>query len=144
MANIDNPCDAEKDRPGAGSPALPRKGIGKTMKIIDIDAVSGRHIDTPGMTRTIKDLLATDRMTAHLAVIPPGQSTSEHSHPLSEEIVYVVKGAVKCRVGEQIGELRPNCMLFVPVGAPHQFTSTGSEDLIIFVVYSPPAEVPKK
>ena len=120
------------------------KGIMKTMKIIDIDDVPGRHIGTPGMTRTIKDILATDKMTTHLAVVPPGQSTSEHSHPLSEEIVYIVKGAGRCRVGEQIGELRPNCMLFVPEGVPHQYTSTGSEDLVIFVVYSPPAEVPKK
>jgi mannose-6-phosphate isomerase-like protein (cupin superfamily) len=40
--------------------------------------------------------------------------------------------------------LRPNCMLFVPEGLAHQYTSTGSEDLVIFVVYSPPAEVPKK
>ena len=117
-----------------------RKGI----KIIDIDAVPGRHIDTPGMTRTIKDLLATDKMTTHMGVVPPGQSTSEHSHPLSEEIVYIVKGTGRCRVGGEIGELRPNCMLFVPEGLPHQYTSTGSEDLVILVVYSPPAEVPKK
>jgi mannose-6-phosphate isomerase-like protein (cupin superfamily) len=120
------------------------KGIMKTMKIIDIDDIPGRHIDTPGMTRTIKDILATDKMTTHLAAVPPGQSTSEHSHPLSEEIVYIVKGSGRCRVGEQIGELRPNCMLFVPEGLPHQYTSMGSEDLVIFVVYSPPAEVPKK
>jgi mannose-6-phosphate isomerase-like protein (cupin superfamily) len=125
-------------------PHIKGKGIMKTMKIINIDDISGRHIDTPGMTRTIKDILATDKMTTHWAAVPPGQSTSEHSHPLSEEIVYIVKGAGRCRVGEQIGELRPNCMLFVPEGVPHQFTSTGNEDLIIFVVYSPPAEVPKK
>jgi mannose-6-phosphate isomerase-like protein (cupin superfamily) len=117
------------------------KGI---MKIIDIDDVPGRHIDTPGMTRTIKDILATDKMTTHLGVVPPGQSTSEHSHPFSEEIVYIVKGSGRCRVGEQTGELRVNCLLFVPEGVPHQYTNTGSEDLILFVVYSPPAEVPKK
>jgi mannose-6-phosphate isomerase-like protein (cupin superfamily) len=120
------------------------KGIMKTMKIIDIDDIPGRHITTPGMTRTIKDILATDKMTTHLGVVPPGQSTSEHSHPLSEEIVYIVKGNGRYRVGEQIGELRPNCMLFVPEGVPHQYTSAGSEDLVLFVVYSPPAEVPKK
>ena len=114
------------------------------MKIIDIDDVPGRYIDIPGMTRTIKDILATDKMTTHLGAIPPGQSTSNHSHPLSEEIVYIVKGAGKCRVGEQTGEFRVNCMLFVPEGVPHQYTNTSSEDLILIAVYSPPAEVPKK
>ena len=48
------------------------KGIMKTMKIIDIDDIPGRHIDTPGMTRTIKDILATDKMTTHLGSGPPG------------------------------------------------------------------------
>jgi hypothetical protein len=36
------------------------KGI---MKIIDINDVPYRHIDIPGMTRTIKDILLTDKMT---------------------------------------------------------------------------------
>jgi mannose-6-phosphate isomerase-like protein (cupin superfamily) len=113
------------------------------MKIIDIDDVPGRQIKIPGMTRTIKDTLITKRMTTHLGIVPPGQSTSEHSHPLSEEIVYIVKGTGRCTVGGQTGVIKANCLLFVPEGAPHQYNNTGSEDLILFVVYSPPAEVPK-
>jgi mannose-6-phosphate isomerase-like protein (cupin superfamily) len=114
------------------------------MKIINIDDLSGRQIETPGMTRTIKDILVTGKMTTHLGIVPPGQSTSEHSHPLSEEIVYVVKGKGVCRVGEKTGEFKPNCLLFVPEGIPHQYSSTGDEDLILFVVYSPRAELPEK
>jgi mannose-6-phosphate isomerase-like protein (cupin superfamily) len=114
------------------------------MKIIDIDEVHGRHINIPGMTRTIKDILATNTMTTHMGIIPPGQSTSEHSHPLSEEIAYIVKGVGRCQVGGQTGEFKANCLLFVPEGVPHYYTNTGSEELLLFVVYSPPAEVPKK
>ena len=114
------------------------------MKIIDIDGVAGRRINIPGMTRTIKDILVTNTMTTHMGIIPPGQSTSEHSHPVSEEIVYVVKGAGRCQVGGQTGEFKSNCLLLVPEGVPHSYTNTGSEELLLFVVYSPPAEVPKK
>ena len=114
------------------------------MKLIDIGTVPGRHINIPGMTRTIKDILATDKMTTHVGVIPPRQSTSDHSHPFSEEIVYIVKGVGNCRVGDQTGEFRANYLLFVPEGVPHQYTNTGKEDLVLFVVYSPPAEVPKR
>ena len=89
------------------------------MKIINIDDVPSQHIDIPGMTRTIKDILATDKMTTHLGVVSPGQSTSDHSHPLSEEVVYIVKDSGRCWVGEQIGEFRVNCLLFVPEGVPH-------------------------
>jgi quercetin dioxygenase-like cupin family protein len=112
------------------------------MTIIDIAAIPGRHIDRPGMTRTIKDVLATRTMTTHLGIIPPGQSTSHHSHPLSEEIAYVVQGTGRCQVGGEAGDLRANRLLFVPEGVPHSYSNTGSDDLILFVVYSPPAEVP--
>jgi mannose-6-phosphate isomerase-like protein (cupin superfamily) len=114
------------------------------MEIIDIDGIPGRHIATPGVTRTIKDILVTDKMTTHWAMIPPGQSTTEHSHPLSEEIVYIVRGRGKARAGEQTGEFKTNQLMFIPEAVPHRFTNTGDEELVIFVVYSPPAEVPKK
>ena len=114
------------------------------MKIIDIDDVPGRHITIPGMTRTIKDILRTDTMTTHLGIIRPGQSTSEHSHPVSEEIAYIVKGAGSCQVGGQRGEFTANCLVFVPEGLPHSYANTGSEELVLFVVYSPPAELPKQ
>ena len=114
------------------------------MTIIDIAAIPGRHIDRPGMTRTIKDLLVTKTMTTHLGIIPPGQSTSEHSHASAEEIVYVVQGVGRCRVGGEAGELRANNLVFVPEGLPHQYTNTGNENFVIFVVYSPPADVPKQ
>jgi len=114
------------------------------MKIIDIETIPGRRIAVPGMTRTIKDILATDKMTTHLGIIPPGQSTSEHSHSISEEIVYIVKGTGSCTVGEQHGEFKANSMLFVPEGLPHQYTNTGKDELVLFVVYSPPAEVPRR
>ncbi len=114
------------------------------MKIIDIDGIPGRQINIPGMTRTIKDTLNTDTMRTHLGIIPPGQSTSEHSHPLSEEIAYIVKGAGRCQVGGQQGEFKANCLVFVPKGVPHYYANSGSEELVLFVVYSPPAELPKQ
>jgi quercetin dioxygenase-like cupin family protein len=114
------------------------------MKIIDIGTVAGRHIAVPGMTRTIKDILVTDKMTTHWATISPGQSTAEHSHPLSEEIVYCISGEGTAKAGEQTGRFGANHQLFIPPGVPHGYTNTGCEALIIFVVYSPPAEVPKQ
>jgi mannose-6-phosphate isomerase-like protein (cupin superfamily) len=114
------------------------------MKIIDIGTVACRHITVPGMTRTIKDILVTAKMTTHWATIPPGQSTAEHFHPLSEEIVYCVSGEGMAKAGEETGWFTANHQLFIPPGVLHRFTSTGSDPLIIFVVYSPPAEVPKQ
>jgi mannose-6-phosphate isomerase-like protein (cupin superfamily) len=114
------------------------------MKIIDVDRIAGRQIAIPGMTRTIKDILATERMTTHLGVVPPGQSTSEHVHPGSEEIVFVVQGEGRASAGEQTGDFKANHLLCIPEGVAHYYTNTGAGELILFVVYSPPAEVPKQ
>jgi len=45
---------------------------------------------------------------------------------------------------EQTGEYESNHLVFIPEGACHQYTNTGTEDALLFVVYDPPAEVPKK
>jgi len=96
------------------------------------------------MTRVLKDILVTKYMTTHLGIIPPGQASSEHSHPGSEEIIYVVKGEGSVTAGGETKGYRANHLVYIPEGVPHQHRSTGNEDLILFVVYSPPAEVPKK
>jgi mannose-6-phosphate isomerase-like protein (cupin superfamily) len=114
------------------------------MKIIDIDTIAGRRITIPGVTRTIKDILATERMTTHLGIVPPGQATAEHAHSGSEEIVYVVQGEGRAKAGEQTGDFKANHLLSIPAGVPHRYNNTGADDLVLFVVYSPPAEVPRE
>ena len=126
------------------------------MKVINIDDVKGREITIPGMTRTLKDVLVTKNMTTHLGIIPPGQMSSRHNHSESEEITYVVSGEGMVTAGPEEERdwdkipnrekkiLKPNYMVYVPPGPYHQYRSTGKENLILFVAYSPPAEVPKK
>lgn len=114
------------------------------MRVINIDDIHGREIKTPGVTRVVKQILVTKRMATHLAIIPPSQSTSEHSHPMSEEIVYVVSGTGNVKVGEETREYKRNHLVFIPEGSPHQYRNTGAEDLVLFVVYSPAVESPKE
>jgi len=114
------------------------------MKVLDIDEIEGRRITVPGMTRVLKDILVTKNMTTHLGVIPPGQSSSRHVHPESEEVVYVVKGEGWVETDGERKDLMQNYLVFLKPGEYHQYKSTGKNDLVLFVVYSPPAEVPKK
>ncbi len=114
------------------------------MEVLNIDKIEGRRITVPGMTRVLKDILVTNNMTTHLGVIPPGQVTSEHSHPKSEEIVYVVKGRGTVTSGGKTRSYGPNHLVYIPEGVLHQYRNDGDEELLLFVVYSPPAEVPKR
>lgn len=114
------------------------------MKVIDVDEVKGRKITVPGMTRVLKDILVTENMTTHLGIIPPGQSSSRHVHPKSEEIVYVVEGEGWVAAGREKKNYKTNHLVFIEPGVYHQYKNTGKKGLLLFVVYSPPAEVPKK
>ena len=114
------------------------------MKVLNIDEVEGRKITTPGNTRTLKDLISTKNMTTHVGIIPPGQASSKHVHMNSEEVCCIIKGEGAVTAGGETKRYGPNYLVYIPLGVYHQYTSDGNEDLILFCVYSPPAEVPKK
>lgn len=121
-------------------------------KVINIDKIKGRVTTIPGTVRTLKDILVTENTTTHLGIIPPGQVTSRHNHPNSEELVYVVQGIGNVTIGKEEKEkpedvaleYRQNCLVYIPKGLYHQYRNIGDRNLILFVVYSPPGEVPKK
>jgi len=92
----------------------------------------------------LKDLLVTKNMTTHLGIIPPRQASSKHVHPKSEEICYIIKGEGSVTADGETKSYGPNYLVYIPPGVSHQYKSKGNEDLTLFCVYSPPAEVPKK
>ncbi len=114
------------------------------MQIFDIDSIPGRRMEEPGLRRLLKEIFASRRMAAHLGVIFPGQASSRHSHEASEEFVYVVRGNGQVTVGDETAPLKPNLMVYGPPGIAHQYRNTGQEDLVLFVVYSPPTELPSR
>lgn len=57
----------------------------------------------------------------------PGEYVCEHTHPHSEEFVYVVQGAVVMRVGSREVELAAGDALVVPIGERHRIRNDGAE-----------------
>lgn len=119
-------------------------------KVINIDEIKGRVTTIPGTIRTLKDVLVTENTTTHLGIIPPGQVTSRHNHPNSEELVYVVQGKGNVTIGkeekpeDETMDYSQNFLVYIPKRLYHQYRNLGDGNLILFVVYSPPGEVPKK
>ena len=114
------------------------------MQVFDIDQIDGRRIEEPGFQRILKEIFHGRHMTAHLGIIFPGQASSCHQHDSSEEFVYVVSGVGEVTVGKETSPLKRNVMVYGPPGIPHQYRNTGSEDLVLFVVYSPPTDLPSR
>ncbi len=114
------------------------------MDIFDVDCIKGKKMQEPGLRRVLKEIFAGKHMTAHLGIIFPGQASSRHAHDKSEEFVYVVQGTGEVTVGQETAPLKPNVMVCGPPAIPHQYRNTGQEDLVLFVVYSPPTQLPSR
>ncbi len=78
------------------------------------------------------------RMTFGRVELAPGAGHDRHNHPDTEEIIYCLSG-----VGEQTVDdegpvaIRPGASIFVPDSAYHSTLNTGTETLVLLVVYCP-------
>ncbi|RLI36939.1 cupin domain-containing protein [Candidatus Bathyarchaeota archaeon] len=116
------------------------------MEVINIDDIEGYMLgdEKTGTLRRIKTVFTSKNMRVHVGIFPPKQASSRHSHPNSEEIVYVVKGRGKVTAGDETREYGPNTLIFIPVGVPHQYFNTGDGEMVLLAIYSPPTELPSK
>ena len=114
------------------------------MQVFDLNRIEGRRMEEPGLQRILKEIFTSRHMTAHLGIIFPGQASSRHSHEHSEELVYVVSGEGTVTIGEETAPLLANTMVYGPPAIAHQYHNTGNSDLVLFVVYSPPTELPSR
>jgi quercetin dioxygenase-like cupin family protein len=65
-----------------------------------------------------------------------GQSGKTHRHPNADEVIFVFKGKVEVRVGEETLLLQPGDALTVPANTPHRIENAGSEDAEMTLSYS--------
>lgn len=103
-------------------------------------------LDEPGMRRKVFRFVSpevgSEEFMAGITVFEPGESSSYHVHPDSEEVNLVLGGS-GLLVSE--GEEEPfetGDAMWVPKGVHHQHKNTGSEPLKLFWVYTPQAALP--
>jgi oxalate decarboxylase/phosphoglucose isomerase-like protein (cupin superfamily) len=71
-------------------------------------------------------------------ILLPGQGHVRHSHPQSEEILYVLSG-----IGEQMVDdkspfaIRPGDTIYIPTAIYHSTINTGWEPLRLLALYNP-------
>jgi quercetin dioxygenase-like cupin family protein len=76
---------------------------------------------------------------------PPGVGIPLHKHPHPvEELLYILRGKGRERVGDEEREVGPGTAIFVPPEVEHNLVNIGDEMLILLVVVSPPGIVEKQ
>ncbi len=103
-------------------------------------------LDEPGMRRKVFRFVSpefgSEEFMAGITVFEPGESSSYHVHPDSEEINLVLAGSgILVSEGEEAAFVTGQAM-WVPKGVHHQHKSTGIEPLRLLWVYTPQAPLP--
>ena len=82
-----------------------------------------------------------DELQTAIMTLKPGDESGPKSneHAKSEQVLYVVSGAVTAEVGEKKWIMMPGESTIVPRDVAHRFSNEGAETAVTFNVYSPPA-----
>ena len=70
-----------------------------------------------------KETTGAKRLSMNLVVIPPGSSPKAHYHKDFETAIYLLKGRVETRFGEDLKESTINeegDFIYIPPGVPHK------------------------
>jgi len=74
--------------------------------------------------------------TFGIVEIAAGQKNSLHMHPNCEEILYVLSGSCRHRIGDKTVVLKQGDLIRIPAGVPHQAFVLGNEPLRAVISYS--------
>jgi oxalate decarboxylase/phosphoglucose isomerase-like protein (cupin superfamily) len=105
-------------------------------------------LDDAGFRRKVFKVVDGDRLgstflTGGLTIFEPGEASSLHNHPDSEEINFIVRGS-----GEVVTDdadpvpFTEHTFMYIPKGVRHQHVNTGREPLWLVFVYGPHGELP--
>jgi mannose-6-phosphate isomerase-like protein (cupin superfamily) len=130
----------------------------QAVVIIYGDQVAG-WVNPPPHERTLKVLLSPDiqpispGLGMGMVILPPGRSSSSHSHETEQEVWYVVSGRGRVRVGDEEAEIHADTVIVAPPGTNHQLINEGEDSLKAIwlfvpagpeVTYLPPEEGEQK
>jgi putative monooxygenase len=104
-------------------------------------------LDEEGFRRKVfkvvdKDLVNSEHIVAGLTIFEPGESSSYHNHPDSEELDYIVRGSGNVISDDEEENFGSNSFMFIPKGVFHRHVNTGDETMWMVFMYTPPGQLP--
>jgi len=84
------------------------------------------------------ELNDSERFTAGVVSLEPGKGHDLHTHPDSDEVLFVYYGYGDQTVADETREVGPGEMIYVPAGVEHGTINRGWETMQLLAVYAPP------
>ena len=76
--------------------------------------------------------------SAGMVVLEPGKGHERHTHPDSEEVLYVLSGEGTQTIAEDEREVSSGDMIYIPAGVEHSTVNSSWEPLRFLAMYGPP------
>lgn len=84
------------------------------------------------------ELAAGAHLYAGLNCFRPGQEHASHVHPGQDKLYYILEGGGEAQVGPERRAVRAGDLVLAPAGVAHAMRNTGSQPLVVLVVFAPP------
>ena len=110
-----------------------------TEYVIEPDDVDSQVFDWGVLNwMSTPEVTGGERFSAGVVKLEPGKGHERHTHPDSDEILYVIRGEGEQEVADETRGIETGDMVFVPERVEHGTVNTGWEPLLLLAVYAPP------
>ena len=99
------------------------------------------ELDLPG--RRFRWLVADDRIPSDhcsacvIRVAPGDRVRPAHSHPHSEEVIYIMSGSGRVLVDGEVAPVRAGSVVLFPQGAVHMLHNTSTDEMKVVCFFAP-------
>jgi len=76
-----------------------------------------------------------DTLTVGKCFIDPGQQNPVHHHPNCDEVLSVISGRIRHRVGDEYVEMTAGDTISIPRGSVHNATNIGDEQCELLICF---------
>lgn len=101
------------------------------VETIQLDWGTIKWMSTP-------DVTGAETFSAGVVVLEPGKGHERHTHPNSEEILYVLSGEGTQTVADDERQVSAGDMIHIPAGVEHSTINSSWEPLRFLAMYGPP------
>lgn len=85
-----------------------------------------------------EDSLDAKQLSSCIIRVLPGEAVRPaHSHPLSEELIYIITGNGKVMIENEVGEVRAGSAILFEQGKVHMLKNTGNEEMKVICFFAP-------
>jgi quercetin dioxygenase-like cupin family protein len=77
-----------------------------------------------------------DVLTVGRCTIEPGQANHAHYHPNCDEVLHVLQGTIRHRLGDEHFEMSAGDTISIPTGTVHNAENIGSDQAIFLITFS--------